>query len=358
MEEKLKPEKRNPACYKYVSKSALTIILVFVCCNYLIAQSSETSMRDIVFKNGSVELQGTFMMPEAAQGHVPAIVFLHGSGPMTRAGFKPYAEEFAKLGFASLFYDKRGTGSSAGSWLTASLEDLAGDALAAVNYLKSQKDIDPDRIGLWGISQAGWIATRAAAESGKIGFMILISGGGASSKESELFSYEKAFEDLGWSESQKKDGFKVVDLYFHYLSTGKDRDKIISCLDDILTSDSNFLEPLAKRLKQITPSQENQQNWSWIVSYDPTPDIAKVNFPVLLMFGDKDKEHPTELAVEKWKEGLKKSGNDKASIMIFPGAGHGIRMKEDYKGEGRPPFADGYAEVMVGWLLYHIIQGN
>ncbi|HKJ81487.1 MAG TPA: alpha/beta hydrolase, partial [Ignavibacteriaceae bacterium] len=255
-------------------------------------------------------------------------------------------------------YDKRGTGSSGGSWLTASLNDLTGDAFAAVNYLKSQKEIDTNRIGFWGISQAGWIATKSAAESGDIGFMLIISGGGASPKESELFSYEKAFEELGWSESQKKDGFKVIDLYFHYLSTGKDRDKLISRLDEILTSGNDPLEPLAKRLKQITPSQGNWQNWSWIASYDPAPDIAKIKCPVLLMFGDKDKEHPTELAVKKWKQGLKKAGNDKASIMVFPGAGHGIRMKEGYKGKGRAPFADGYVEVMVGWLLYHIIEGN
>jgi pimeloyl-ACP methyl ester carboxylesterase len=334
------------------------ILFAILFCNNATAQSANPSEREVIFKNGSIELHGTFMLPSSVKGAVPAIVFIHGSGPMTRAGFKPYAEEFAKLGFASLFYDKRGTGSSGGSWLRASLGDLTGDALAGVNYLKSQKEIDSKRIGFWGISQAGWIETKAAAESGDIGFMIVISGGGASPKESELFSYEKAFEDLGWSESEKDAGFKIVDQYFHYLSSGKDRDKLVTRLDDILGPDNNFLKPLAKRLKQITPSQANQQNWSWIVNYNPAQDIAKVGCPVLLMFGDKDKENPTELAVKKWKEGLKKAGNDKATIMVFPGAGHGIRMKEHYKEKGRAPFADGYVEVMVGWLIYHIIQGN
>jgi len=340
------------------SRFVITFLIVVLLSDFIIAQSSGLSTKEVVFKNGSVELHGTFMIPASAKGNVPAIVFLHGSGPMTRAGFKPYAEEFAKLGFASLFYDKRGTGSSGGSWLTASLDDLSGDALAAVNYLKSQKEVDSKRIGFWGISQAGWIATKAAAESGDIGFMIIISGGGASPKESEYFSYEKAFEDLGWSELEKKNGFKVVDLYFHYLSTGKDRDKVEARLDEILNSANDPLQPLAKRLKKIVPSQGNQPNWSWIANYNSASDIAKVNCPMLLMFGDKDKEHPTELAVKKWKEGLKEAGNDKATIMIFPGAGHGLRMREGYKGKGRAPFADGYAEVMIGWLWYHIIDGQ
>ena len=342
----------------FAGRAAVIFLLAALLGNCIIAQSSRPLTKEVVFKNGSVELHGTFMVPASTRGKVPAIVFLHGSGPMTRAGFKPYAEKFGKLGFASLFYDKRGTGSSEGSWLTASLNDLTGDAISAVNYLKSQKEVDRGKIGFWGISQAGWIATKAAAESGDVEFMIIISGGGASPKESEYFSYEKAFEDLGWTDSQKKEGFKVVDLYYHYLSTGKDSDKVEARLDNILNSGNDPLEPLAKRLKQIVPSQGNQPNWSWIANYDPAVDIAKINCPVLLMFGDKDKEHPTELAVRKWKEGLKKAGNDKSTIMIFPGAGHGIRMKEGYKGKGRAPFADGYAESMIGWLWYHIIEGQ
>ena len=342
----------------FAGRFAIIFLLAIFLSNCVVAQSSEPLTKEVIFKNGSVELHGTFLMPATTMSKVPAIVFLHGSGPMTRAGFKPYAQEFAKLGFASLFYDKRGTGSSGGSWLTASLNDLTGDALAAVDFLKSQKEVDAKRIGFWGISQAGWIATKATAESGDIGFMIIISGGGASPKESEYFSYEKAFEDLGWSESQKKEGFNVVDLYYYYLSTGKDRDKVETRLDGILNSNDDPLEPLAKRLKQIVPSQSNQPNWGWIANYDPAPDIAKVTCPILLMFGDKDKEHPTELAVKKWKEGLKEASNDKATIMIFPGAGHGIRMREGYKGNGRAPFADGYKEVMLGWLWYHIIEGQ
>jgi len=44
-----------------------------------------------------------------------------------------------------------------GDWKTASFDDLAGDVVAAFNYLKRRRDIEPGQIGLLGVSQAGWI---------------------------------------------------------------------------------------------------------------------------------------------------------------------------------------------------------
>jgi dienelactone hydrolase len=63
---------------------------------------------------------------------------------------------------AVLGYDKRGVGGSTGDWNTASFEDLAGDVVAAFEYLKTRSDIRRDQIGTLGWSQAGWIMPLAA----------------------------------------------------------------------------------------------------------------------------------------------------------------------------------------------------
>ena len=309
---------------------------------------------EVNFQNGSVELSGTLLLPNSEEP-APAIVFLHGSGPMTRAGFRSYAEQFAKIGMASLFFDKRGTGSSGGSWLTSSLDDLAGDALAAIQYLKTNEKIDSGRIGFWGISQAGWIAPLAASQSRDVAFMILISGGGASPRESEFFSYQKGFEKIGLSEPEKLKANGVLDMYFDYLATGEGHARLVANLDSIR---AGSLKSFAEQLNRILPSEKYRPNWSWVGAYDPAADIEKVKCPVLLMFGDRDTDHPTELAVEMWRQGLKKAGNNSATFMIFPGAGHGIRMGKGHPGKGRPPFADGYKEIQLGWLLLHVIDGK
>lgn len=336
------------------SSGCFLILVLVALCTVASAQTQRFNERDVSFHNGSVELQGTLMTP-AVSGRHPAVVFLHGSGPSTRAGARPYAQEFAKLGIASLFFDKRGCGSSGGSWVTSSLDDLAGDALAAVRYLEVEDDIDSTRIGLWGVSQAGWVATWAASRSPDVTFMILISGGGASPRESELFSYEKEFEKAGLAGAEKSAAQGLVDEYFGYLATGEGRDALVARLD---STRSGRLAPLARQLDRVLPSEGNRKNWSWVATWDPASAMAKITCPVLLMFGDEDTEHPTDLAVRKWREGLKKAGNDQATIMVFPGAGHGIRMWKGFTGKGRPPFADGYAEAMLGWLWRHVVDGD
>lgn len=315
------------------------------------------SDRAVSFRNGPVELQGTLVLP-AGQEPAPAVVFLHGSGPMTREGFRPYAEAFARLGVASLAFDKRGTGSSGGSWTTSSLDDLAGDALAAVEYLKAEETVDPARIGFWGVSQAAWVAPRAAARSEDVAFLILISGGGASPRDSELYSYDQAFEEAGLAEAEKVEGFEVLDDYFHYLATGAGRPELVARLEALEANHDSRLHLLAEQLGRVLPSLENRPNWSWVATYDPLPDIARVTCPVLLMFGDRDEEQPTELAVERWRAGLEQAGNEDVTIMIFPGAGHGIRMGRHHGDHQRPPFADGYREAMLGWLWLHVVEGE
>jgi len=332
----------------------IAVMLILVGSSGAIGQAAPFSEHDVTFQNGPVTLAGTVIVP-TGQGPFPAVIYLHGSGPMTRDGFRPYAEAFARLGVASLFYDKRGTGSSTGSWVTASLDDLAGDALAAVHLLQTEKEVDAHRIGFWGISQGGWIGPRAAAQSGDIAFMILISGGGATPRESEMFSYGNEFDHAGLSDAEKREGFDVLDDYFQYLASGNGRPELVERLRQLDANHDSKLYLLAEQLNRILPSVENRPNWSWVATYDPANDIARLKCPVLIMFGDQDKEAPPELSLKKWREGLAKAVNQDTTIMVFPGAGHGIRMGHHTMSGKRPPFADGYREAMLGWLWLHVV---
>jgi uncharacterized protein len=315
-----------------------------------VAQTAGFTEEEVRFHNGTVELAGTFIAPRN-DGRHPAIVFLHGSGPVTRAGARPYAEEFARLGIASLIFDKRGAGSSGGSWLTSSLDDLSKDALAAVGFLKTLGSVDSLRIGFWGVSQAGWVATLAASGSHDVAFMIIISGGGASPRESELFSYRTAMEKADLPAADITDATRAIGMYFDYLTTGEGRASLVTELEG---SRAKSWYKYAE-LDRILPSDSNRTNWSWVATWDPAPHTRAISCPLLLMFGERDTDHPTEIAVRKWRDGLKEAGNAKATIMVYPGAGHGIRMREGYTGSGRPPFADGYSELMLGWLWQHVV---
>ena len=90
------------------------------------------------------------MVLPSGTGPFPAVVFLHGSGAEGRWASRFLARRLAEEGFAALIWDKRGVGGSGGSWEESGFEDLAGDAAAAVAFLRSRPEIDPERVGLHG----------------------------------------------------------------------------------------------------------------------------------------------------------------------------------------------------------------
>ncbi|MDD5719848.1 MAG: alpha/beta fold hydrolase [Candidatus Krumholzibacteria bacterium] len=118
--------------------------------------------RDVTIPGDGVHLAATLRLPAAA-GSFPAVVLVHGSGPGERSYFAVMSSYFASLGMAVLTYDKRGCGGSSGDWREVDLDVLAQDALAAVTWLATRPEIDPRRVGLWGISQGGWITPLAAS---------------------------------------------------------------------------------------------------------------------------------------------------------------------------------------------------
>lgn len=135
------------------------------------------------FENGTVAIAAESLFPEvpedpAGSKPVPGVVIVHGSGdsdrqnPWTRA----WADALVARGIAVLHPDKRGCGDSGGNWLEADFADLAGDAIAGLEFLREDPRVDPDRVGLVGFSQGGHVVPLAALESDHVAFAISISG--------------------------------------------------------------------------------------------------------------------------------------------------------------------------------------
>jgi dienelactone hydrolase len=132
--------------------------------------------------NGGIRLAYSIDFP-AGSGPFPAVVFGHGSGQVTRQQLRPLAQQLTARGFAVLRFDKRGVGESTGVYSGvgvansfAMFADLSSDVVAAVRFLRTQPGIDATRVGLFGVSQAGWILPVAARDLGDAAFMVLWSG--------------------------------------------------------------------------------------------------------------------------------------------------------------------------------------
>ena len=116
-------------------------------------------------------------------GPFPAVVFGHGSGQVTKTDGGVHVPFWLGQGFAVLRFDKRGSGQSTGTYRGVSaansfdqILELAGDMAAGVAFLKARSDIDGTRIGLTGVSQAGWVMVAATTLTTDVRFVVAVVG--------------------------------------------------------------------------------------------------------------------------------------------------------------------------------------
>lgn len=104
-----------------------------------------------------------------------AVLFCHGA---TDSNASPMANAFAQAGLRVFSFDYRGFGNSDAAPLTN--RGLADDALAALTYLRSRPDVDPDRILIYGHSMGAGYAMAAAAMAAQAGHPVagVIAAGG------------------------------------------------------------------------------------------------------------------------------------------------------------------------------------
>ncbi|WP_019549013.1 alpha/beta hydrolase family protein [Streptomyces sulphureus] len=128
-------------------------------------------------------LAGTLTLPPGPGPH-PAVLLLHGSGPLDRDGnapklpmnlAQPVAEALAARGIATLRYDRRGTGATPGDWRRSSFHGNRLDAAAALRALSGRPDIRADAVGLIGHSE-GSLHSMALAARTDVRATVLLAG--------------------------------------------------------------------------------------------------------------------------------------------------------------------------------------
>lgn len=131
----------------------------------------------VSIRHGGHTLNGVLATPKDGRKHHGLVVYVHGDGPIDAThddGYRPMWEANAKAGYASLSWDKPGVAGASGNWLDQSMDDRADEAAAAIAWARARPDIDGDRIGLWGASQAGWVLPKIAAKT-PVRFVIAVS---------------------------------------------------------------------------------------------------------------------------------------------------------------------------------------
>ncbi len=105
-----------------------------------------------------------YFMPvnEEATPH-PTLIFICGLDTTKELWFLRARQQFAQRGFNCLFIDTPGIGEALRYQKLYTRYDYERPISAAVDYLISRREVDPDRIGIVGSSLGGYYISRAAA---------------------------------------------------------------------------------------------------------------------------------------------------------------------------------------------------
>ena len=261
--------------------------------------------REVHFLSGIVTFGAT--LTEPADGtNLPAIALVHGSGVQPRPLFSLWANFYASLGFAVLNYDKRGTGESGGSYpgeypTPTNLSIYADDAIAAARFLRSLPEVDKSRVGFHGGSQGGWTVPLALSRAPEMSFAILVSAPAVGVEET---------------------------VYFKDLSGG------------------------SAYVPTISDAEQDAQTRAVTGGYDPAPALSALHVPTLWIYGEKDRQVPVRLSIEKLHQ---VTGKD-LSIKVLPGGWHGLTetpsgLEQEELTSKR--FAQGLFTDMAGWAKTH-----
>ncbi|HET8754184.1 MAG TPA: alpha/beta fold hydrolase, partial [Salinimicrobium sp.] len=259
-------------------------------------------VKEVKFRNAedNITLSGTLSLP-SQKGHFPAVILISGSGPQDRnseifghKAFLVISDYLTRNGIAVLRFDDRGVGKSEGDFSIATTYDFASDVTAALEYLKSQMEINPKKIGLIGHSEGGIIAPLIANERKDVDFMVLLAA--PALRGAELMLLQKKI-------LEEKSGE-------HPLAVAKSQEIFKGAYDLILNSEENNSE-LQNELQdyfsgQLGAAVNEEQikaivagiTTPWMLSfikYDPATALEKLEVPVLAVFGENDFQVPPEI---------------------------------------------------------------
>lgn len=158
------------------------------------AQATEPGTRSGTFVSDAATLSYSMDVP-AGRGPFPVVVFVHGSGRTARDEMRNLVEPFLGRGYMVFRYDKRGVGASTGTYEGVGpfnslrvIPQLARDAAAAFATACAAPDVERERCGFFGASQAGWVIVEALSAVPQAKFGVIFSGTTASVGREIAFS--------------------------------------------------------------------------------------------------------------------------------------------------------------------------
>ncbi|MFE3546603.1 alpha/beta hydrolase family protein [Nocardia sp. NPDC059177] len=282
----------------------ILLVLLIAAVTGIPAAHAQPATTEITFQRGDgTTTTGTVYAPPGATGK-PGVVLVHGSGDGTGDHYDVVAAAFAEQGVVALRYAKRTEG------YTPAHRDyslLADDVLSALAALRARPEVDPARVGIWGLSEGGWVAPLAASRSGDAAFLITVAANSATPSAQQNWANETRLAASG----------------------------IRGSMADVLARNA---------IRQLVGAGQFAQ-----AGYDPIPVLERIDQPVLAIWGDQDRLTPPGDSLREFQRTFERVGKTNYTLRTLPNAQHGGQPTTDGF-DKLPGLVPGYAELMGTWV--------
>lgn len=291
--------------------------------------------QEITFMSGENELSGTLVMPnDAGLGEVPILVYIGGIDEW--GGFHEQREVFIEenleavfpaMGIGVFYYDPRGTGESEGRWGRAKLQDFADDAIAAVDFLSQQRNVDAARIGILGHGEDGMVAQYVANTAPqKVKLIASLAG--------PVFDYE----------------MQLINQYHsEYICNGEENGEAYEKAVQKAQSHQNWVSvlPIINRWRHMKMKQE----------YVPAEQLRDIDIPALFVFAENDGDVYPSWSIEELNSIFQNDLPQNFTVYTIAGANQYFHLVDscfeyDQRSEGvglNSSFR--FKEVLREWIL-------
>lgn len=283
-------------------------------------QSNKVVHEKVTFRNRyGITLAADMYIPKNAKGKLAAIAVSGPFGAVKEQSSGLYAQTLAERGFLTIAFDPSYTGESGGQPRYVASPDInTEDFCAAVDFLSTLDDVDPERIGILGICGWGGMALNAAAMDTRIKAMVTSTMYDMSRVNANGY-FDAMDADQRYELRRQLNAQRTLDAK-------KGTYELAGGVVDPLPDDApQFVKDYYAYYK--TPRGYHKRSLNSNNGWNKTSSLSFINMP-LLAYSDEIRSAVLMIHGEKAhsryfsEDAFKKLKGDNKELLIIPGASH------------------------------------
>ena len=284
------------------------------------------SVESVSFDSLGVAIEGLFVHAHG-EGKRPVLIVSHGAGEFKENYFE-MASSLARRGISCLLLDMHGHGASGGPPYHVSMKEWVADLMGALDYLGRRDDVDPRRIGAFGLSSGGTAILETAVIDPRLRALVALDATVMNTLPLSATITIASFSMLG---------------YLKRLITGTDlRISIVKLLDEVaLASDP----AIAAKMRVDPGKLKAFQNFplpgaAQAFFVNTIRRVSKITIPTLVIWGEDDQLDPVTTA-----HALHDALTCEKQLEIIAGNGHVGHLDRN---------RERVFDLTAEWLLKHL----